>query len=61
MTARKIADQLGQAQVSVTQDYYLGHKIASEDVARVLEIIGGSEKTALIAAGTSRETPVGAL
>ncbi|MGH3984094.1 MAG: site-specific integrase [Pseudonocardiaceae bacterium] len=36
LTARKIADQLGQAQVSVTQDYYLGRKIASEDAARVL-------------------------
>ena len=33
MTARKIADQLGQSQVSVTQDYYLGRKIASEDAS----------------------------
>jgi integrase len=40
VAARKIADQLGQAQVSVMQDYYLGRKIASEDAARVLEIIG---------------------
>ena len=41
VTTRKIADQLGQAQVSVTQDY-LGRKIASEDAARVLEAIGQS-------------------
>lgn len=40
VTARKIADQLGQSQVSVTQDFYMGRKIASEDAARVLEAIG---------------------
>jgi integrase len=49
VTARKIADQLGQAQVSVTQDYYLGRKIASEDAARVLEIIGRPDAAALVA------------
>ncbi|MGH3477009.1 MAG: hypothetical protein ACRDQD_09240 [Nocardioidaceae bacterium] len=57
MTARKIADQLGQAQVSMTQDYYLGRKIASEDAARALEIIGRPDAAALIASeATSRET-----
>ncbi len=60
VTARKIADQLGQAQVSVTQDYHLGRKIASEDATRVLEIIGKPDAAALIAEATSRETPVGA-
>jgi integrase len=49
LTARKIADQLGQAQVSVTQDHYLGRKIASEDAARVLEIIGKPDMAAVLA------------
>jgi hypothetical protein len=40
MSARTIADQLGQAQVSVTQDVYLGRKIASEEAARALEVFG---------------------
>ena len=40
ISARKIADQLGHSQVSVTQDVYMGRKIASEDAAKVLEIIG---------------------
>jgi integrase len=48
VSARKIADQLGQAQVSVTQDFYMGRKIASEDAARVLEIIGRPDAAALI-------------
>ncbi|MQA16135.1 MAG: tyrosine-type recombinase/integrase [Pseudonocardiaceae bacterium] len=48
VTARKIADQLGQSQVSVTQDFYLGRKIASEDAARVLEIIGRPDAAALL-------------
>lgn len=60
VTARKIADQLGQAQVSVTQDYYLGRKIASEDAARVLEIVGRPDAAALIVAATNQETPIGA-
>lgn len=50
VTARKIADQLGQSQVSVTQDFYLGRKIASEDAARVLEIIGRPDAAALVEA-----------
>lgn len=36
--------------MSVTQDFYLGRKIASEDAARVLEIIGRPATAALIAA-----------
>jgi integrase len=49
VSARKIADQLGHSQVSLTQDsYYMGRKIASEDAARVLEIIGRPDAAALI-------------
>ena len=48
VSARKIADQLGHAQVSVTQDSYMGRKIASEDAARVLEAIGKPDAAALI-------------
>ncbi|MCA1695510.1 MAG: site-specific integrase [Actinobacteria bacterium] len=48
VSARKIADQLGQSQVSVTQDFYMGRKIASGDAARVLEIIGRPDAAALI-------------
>jgi integrase len=48
VSARKIADQLGHSQVSVTQDFYRGRRIASEDAARVLEIIGRPDATALI-------------
>jgi integrase len=49
VSARKIADQLGHSQVSVTQDSYMGRKIASEDAARVLEAIGKPDAAALIA------------
>jgi integrase len=48
LSARKIADQLGHSQVSLTQDSYMGRKIASEDAARVLEIIGRPDAAALI-------------
>jgi cyanate lyase len=48
LTARQIADQLGQSQVSVTQDFYMGRKIASEDTVRVLEIIGRPVEAAII-------------
>lgn len=48
VSARKIADQLGHAQVSLTQDFYMGRKIASEDAARVLEIIGRPDAAAPI-------------
>jgi integrase len=49
VSARKIADQLGHSQVSVTQDSYMGRKIASEDAARVLEAIGKPDAAALTA------------
>lgn len=54
LSARKIADQLGQSQVSVTQDFYLGRKIASEGAARVLEIIGRPDATGSVAAADDR-------
>ena len=56
VSARKIADQLGHAQVSLTQDFYMGRKLASEDAARVLEIIGRLDAAALIAPAANRET-----
>jgi hypothetical protein len=34
--------------VSVTQDFYMGRKIASQDAARVLEIIGRPDVAAPI-------------
>ncbi len=34
--------------MSLTQDSYMGRKIASEDAARVLEIIGRPDAAALI-------------
>ncbi|WP_328522825.1 helix-turn-helix domain-containing protein [Kribbella sp. NBC_00359] len=36
-TARQIADQLGQAKVSITQDIYLGRRIANPAAAQALE------------------------
>jgi integrase len=48
VSARKIADQLGHSQVSVTQNFNMGRKIASEDAARVLEIISRPDAAALI-------------
>lgn len=60
LTARKISSRLGEAQVSVTQDYHLGRKIASEDAAGALEIIGRPDAAALIVGTTDRETSMGA-
>ena len=37
LSARTIADQLGHAQPSVTQNVYMGRKIASTQAAKVLE------------------------
>jgi integrase len=37
LSARAIADQLGHAQPSITQNVYMGRKIASTEAARVLE------------------------
>jgi integrase len=36
-TARQIADQLGQAKVSITQDIYMGRKSANPAAAQALE------------------------
>jgi integrase len=38
LTARQIADQLGHARPSLTQDVYMGRKVASTDAARILEL-----------------------
>jgi integrase len=54
VSARKIADQLGHSQVSLTQDSYMGRKIASEDAARVLEIIGRPDAATLIMSADRR-------
>jgi integrase len=59
VSARKIADQLGHAQVSVIQDYYVGPKIASDDAARVLEIIGRPDAAAVPANTTSHKPQLG--
>jgi len=40
LSARAIAYQLGHAQPSITQNVYMGRKIASTEAARVLEQIG---------------------
>ncbi len=40
LTARSIADQLGHARVSMTQDHYLGRKVATSLAAGALEWIG---------------------
>lgn len=45
LSARLIADQLGHARPSMTQDVYLGRKIASRETAIVLEGILGKEST----------------
>jgi hypothetical protein len=55
-----IADQLGHAQVPLTQDFYMGRKIASKDAARALEIIGRPDAAASIAPVATRDsTPRG--
>jgi integrase len=38
LSARQIADQLGHARPSLTQDVYMGRKVASTDAARILEL-----------------------
>jgi integrase len=40
-SARDIADQLGHARVSMTQDVYMGRKIAGRGAAGALEHLGG--------------------
>lgn len=37
LSARQVADQLGHARVSITQDVYLGRKIASRRATEALE------------------------
>ncbi|GAB3480063.1 site-specific integrase [Amycolatopsis cihanbeyliensis] len=45
LSARVIADQLGHARPSMTQDVYLGRRITSRDTAAVLEDILGKQST----------------
>ncbi|WP_245992814.1 site-specific integrase [Prauserella muralis] len=45
LSARKIADQLGHAQPSMTQDVYLGRKLASREAAQALETILDNQST----------------
>ena len=45
LSARVIADQLGHARPSMTQDVYLGRKVASRETANVLEGILGKESS----------------
>ncbi|WP_026453884.1 site-specific integrase [Saccharomonospora iraqiensis] len=40
LTAREIADQLGHAKPSMTQDVYLGRGMASPRAAEALESLG---------------------
>ena len=37
LSARVIADQLGHAKVSMTQDRYLGRRVVSEEAAAALD------------------------
>jgi integrase len=37
LSARQIADQLGHAQPSITQDVYMGRKVVSAEAARILD------------------------
>ena len=41
LSARKAADQLGHAKVSMTQDRYFGRKTARTGAAPLLEVFGG--------------------
>lgn len=45
LSARVIADQLGHARPSMTQDVYLGRKIISRDAADALEGLFGKQST----------------
>jgi hypothetical protein len=38
LTARQIADHLGHARPSITQDVYLGRKVVASTAASALEI-----------------------
>lgn len=37
LSARQVADQLGHARISITQDVYLGRRLASRRAAEALE------------------------
>ena len=37
LSARQIADHLGHAKPSMTQDVYMGRNVASAEVARILD------------------------
>ncbi|KGI82902.1 hypothetical protein IL38_03310 [Actinopolyspora erythraea] len=43
LSARVVADQLGHARPSLTQDVYLGRKAVTEDAATALETVFDSE------------------
>ncbi len=43
VSTRKISDQLGHAQVSMTQDRYLGRRLTDRQTADVLEEIRGGD------------------
>ncbi|MGH3564534.1 MAG: hypothetical protein ACRDRH_00585 [Pseudonocardia sp.] len=42
LTARQLADHLGHAKVSMTQDSYFGRKVMRTGAAKVLEAFGNS-------------------
>lgn len=46
LTVRAIADQLGHADVTTTQNHYFGRRMITTRAAEVLEVIGSSPKTA---------------
>jgi hypothetical protein len=43
LTARQAADQLGHAKVSMTQESYLGRKVARTGAAELLEVFGDGQ------------------
>lgn len=49
---------VGELHTPLTQDFYMGRKIASEEAARVLEIIGRPDPAVLIAEVTGQEKPM---
>lgn len=40
LSARQAADQLGHSEISMTQDFYFGRKMASTGAKDVLEVFG---------------------
>lgn len=41
LSARTIADQLGHARISMTQDIYMGRRTVDESAAVALELVAG--------------------